>query len=137
MPPRMEFFRHIAKILHEFLVDFQTDKPMIPFLANALEKQMRKLGRIVLKREVLAAAKTAKMLLHIDFKKTKNQLQRDEIVLGTRLKQMLSEMSSVRLEKKNEFRSECLLTVIAILVKLKERSPLNSVVVRCAALLDP
>ena len=39
---RMEFFRFVAKILHEFLVEFQTDSPMVPFLSDALEKQMQK-----------------------------------------------------------------------------------------------
>ena len=137
VPLRMEFFRYIAKILHEFLVDFQIDKPMVPFLANALETQMRRLARIILKREVLTNAKTPKMLLAIDVRKTKNQLGSEEILVPTRVKQMLSEMSSVRLEKKREFRNECLLTVVEILTKLKERSPLNSVVVRYAASLEP
>ena len=60
----------------------------------------------------------------------------DDIELGTALKQMLSSLS-VRPKRKREFKRQCKLTIISILKKLNERSPLNFAIVRNASSLVP
>ena len=136
VPLKMEFFRHTAKIFKEFLVQFQTDAPMVPFLAHALERQMRKIAKIVIKRKVLKDAKTPYSLMKIDLDKEENRRADDDIELGTALKEMLSS-PSVRPERKREFKRQCKLTIISVLKKLNERSPLNFAIVRNASSLMP
>ena len=60
------------------------------FLSSALEKQMRKLCRIVLKGSILNEATTAYLLPHVDTEKKENQFNFDRVKLGTKQKQMLS-----------------------------------------------
>ena len=50
---RLSVFMTIGKLLHRFLVDFQTDEPMVPFLWESLECIMLNLLKRVVKREVL------------------------------------------------------------------------------------
>ena len=38
---KFKFFAATAKILNKFLLQFQTDKPMAPFLAHALDEIIR------------------------------------------------------------------------------------------------
>ena len=38
VPVELQFFKEIAKSLNKFLLVFQTDKPMVAFLAETLEQ---------------------------------------------------------------------------------------------------
>ena len=89
VPLRMQFFRDIARLLHKFLVQFQTDSPMIPFLSNELEKQLTSLMKIIVKRAVLISASTPYTLLKVDVEKEANRVNVDSIEIGTTLKEML------------------------------------------------
>ena len=40
---KLHFFKYIASLLKPFLVQFQTNKPMLPFLANELDTVLRRL----------------------------------------------------------------------------------------------
>lgn len=92
------------------------------FLSSALEKQMRKLCRIVLKGSILNEATTAYLLPHVDIEKKENQFNFDRVKLGTKQKQMLSWDFAVRPKKKREFKMGLALTLRQILKKIKERS---------------
>ena len=74
VPLRFEFFRYLAKILQEYLTVFQTDRPMVPFLADALEKQLRKLIKIFITRDALNEAKTKLLLVNLNMTKKENLL---------------------------------------------------------------
>ena len=41
VPVKMIFFADIARTLNKFLVTYQTEKPMVPFLADSLEDILR------------------------------------------------------------------------------------------------
>ena len=45
VPVKLLFFEEVAKKLNEFLVVFQTDKPMAPFLMGTLEDLIKSLMR--------------------------------------------------------------------------------------------
>ena len=125
VPLRMEFFRYNANMLQKSLTKFQTDKPFVAFLSSGLEKQIRKLCRILLKGSILNEATTAYLLTQADIKKKENQFNCDSVKLGTKLKQMLRRDFVLRPEKKREFNIGFALTVPQILKNLKERSLLN------------
>ena len=73
MPLKMQFFRFLAKKLKPFLLQFQSDKPMVPFLSDSLEELLRSLMKVIVKPEVLEEASTALSLTKIDAAKSSNQ----------------------------------------------------------------
>ena len=58
IPVKFQFFRYVASLFQEFLVTFQTNKPMIPFLAESLVNIFRNVFKIYLKRDVVSKADT-------------------------------------------------------------------------------
>ena len=79
VPYRLEYFRYLAKIMHDYLKIFQTDRPTVPFIADELEKQMRKNMGIVLKRSFLSETPTPYTLIKLDLDSEKNLLPADNI----------------------------------------------------------
>ena len=67
---------------------------MVPFLSDSLEELLRSLMKVIVKQEVLEEASTALSLTKIDFAKSSNQLEVEQVKLGTALKQSLSSMES-------------------------------------------
>ena len=63
-----------------------------------------------------------------------NQLDDISIKLGTALREMLSTLGNVKIQN---FKKECKDSVIAIIAKLQERSPLQYAAVRMASSLSP
>ena len=57
------------------LVDFQAYKPMALFIPKTLEKRVRILRRIIIKKEVLESAKIKKSLLMLIDRITKKHLK--------------------------------------------------------------
>ena len=49
-----------------YLVSFQADSPMVPFMSNEIEKVFRKLCQVVLKPEVVDEAATPYKLIKIN-----------------------------------------------------------------------
>ena len=88
----MQFFRFLTKRLKPFLLQFQYDKPMVPFLSDSLEEPLRSLMKVILREEVLEEASTALSVTKIDIAKSSNQLEAEQVKLGTALKQSLSLM---------------------------------------------
>ena len=67
MKTKFKFFTATAKILNNFLVKFQTNKPMVPFLAQAIEEIMRLFGSSFLLKETLSKANTCLSLSKLNF----------------------------------------------------------------------
>ncbi|KAL1417187.1 hypothetical protein MTO96_000668 [Rhipicephalus appendiculatus] len=69
---KLTFMFLVSEELEPFLLEFQTEKPMLPFLRTALDGLLRSLlGRIVLK-EKLDAADASSKLMKIDLENTNN-----------------------------------------------------------------
>lgn len=81
---------------------------MVAFLSSALEMQMKKLCRIVLKGSILNKAATACLLTQVTIEKNENQLSIGNIKLDTKLNQILSWDLAVRSEKKRVQDGVCL-----------------------------
>ena len=133
---KMQFFRFLAKKLKPFLLQFQSDKPMVPFLSDSLEELLRSLMKVIVKQEVLEEASTALSLTKIDVAKSSNQLGVEQVKLGTALKQSLSSMES-RPEQKRAFKRECKQVIIVLIQKLQERCPFKYSTVRNSSSLSP
>ena len=136
MPLKMQFFRFLAKKLKPFLLQFQSDKSMVPFLSDSLEEFLRSLMKAIVKQEVLEEASTALSLTKIDVAKSSNHLEVEQVKLGTALKQSLSSMES-RPEQKRAFKRACKQVIIVLIQKLQERCPLKYSIVRNSSSLSP
>ena len=74
MIAKFHFFPYVAGFFKSYLVSFQTDSPMVPFMSDEIEKLFQKLCRLILKLEVVDKATTPykliKMFLTRTFKKS-------------------------------------------------------------------
>ena len=87
VPLRMQFFRFLTKKLKPFLLQFQSDKPMVLFLSDSLEELVRSLMKVIVKKEVLEEASTVLNVTKIDIAKSSNQLEEEQVNFGVALKQ--------------------------------------------------
>ena len=79
---KLEFFVAVAKPLQEFLLKFQTDAPVTPFLVLSLKDLLlATMGRFF-KKEVLEKADTFKKLSTIDPTDKKNQKRPKHVDIG-------------------------------------------------------
>ena len=77
---------------------------MVPFLSDSLEELLHSLMKeVIVKEEVLKEASTAWSVTTIDIAKSSNELEAEQVKLGTALKQSLSLMES-RPEQKRAFK---------------------------------
>ena len=90
----------------------------------------------VIVKEVLEEASTALSVTKIDITKFSNQLEAEQVKLGTALKQSLSLMES-RPEEKRAFKRECKQVIIVLIQKLQERFPLKYSIARNSSALSP
>ena len=109
---------------------------MVLFLSASLEKILCVLMKAILKQEALEEATAALSLTKVNVVKSSNELEVDQVKLGTVLNQSLSSMES-RLEKKRAFKKKCMQIFVAFLQKLQERCPLTYSVIRNASSLLP
>ena len=61
VPAKLQFFAFVAGIFEPYLVMFQTDLPMVPFMFPKLEKIFDKLHWLIFRQESLAAPITNKL----------------------------------------------------------------------------
>ena len=108
---------------------------MVPFLYGALMQVSKSLLRIIIKEDVLREASTALKIYRIDVENEaeENFLDISNIKLSTALLRVVD----VAEHKKMKFKTECRAIICSIILKLKERSPLNYTIVRAASCLDP
>ena len=136
VPSRLQFFAFVLGIFEPYLVMFQTDAPMLPFMFSKLEKIFSRLIRLILKQEKL----TIPIMERIKKKwlmDKNNHLEHDALVdIGAATKVSLKGVQLSE-EKKNKFRGQCRLMVLDILVKLAKKTHLCYAVVRCASSLSP
>ena len=79
---KLEFFVSLAKPLQGFLLNFQTEAPMTPFLALSLKDFLLAIMGRFLKKEVLEKADTFKKLSTIDPADKKNQKNPRHLDIG-------------------------------------------------------
>ena len=136
IPVRLQFFKDTASQLKGFLQIFQTDNPMLAFLAANLESMFRTLMKMFVRREVLDEAVTGYKLVKIDLTNSSNIAPSELINLPTATKNLLKS-NILSEDKKRQFKKDCITILVAIVSKLQERSPLKYLVVRCASCIAP
>ena len=75
--------------MHSFLALYQTNKPMVPFLAESLETLLGSLCAKFIRKDVLESAKTASLLIKLDVADETNQKDINSVDLGFGIKYKL------------------------------------------------
>ena len=135
----LEFFRYIAMYLLPFLGNYQTDRPIIPFMMSDLSSVIKGLVQIIVKPQIIQAAQGSKLFsVDLDDEDTFVTYSKVEIGFSTEkaLKQAVKD-KKVSDRQVLEFRLECKGFVVKVLKKLLEKCPVTYALVRNLSVLDP
>ena len=136
MIAKLHFFKYLTSLLRPFLVRFQTESPVLPFLAIDLDRMIRQVYGLFMKRDVVNETQTPYLLSKVDVSKKENHLPVENLDLGSVVTAELTKIE-VSSEVKKHFKKDCKKVLIKLCNKLNERSPLNYTAVRNAAAWDP
>lgn len=139
LPIKLNIFLSVAKLFQPFLEKYQTDKPMIPFLADDLKKIIVSLLQRFLKPIHLANVSVA-TLHKIDYEDARNHLSTEKVDLGFVAEKKLKHLYVSKKVKDNEMlqlRLDTKAILIRILSKLFDKSPIRYATVRHLACLNP
>ncbi|CAN7948428.1 unnamed protein product [Ixodes hexagonus] len=122
--------------LKPFLTEYQTDKPMVFFLARDLETVLRKLLTRFLKCSVLSSSKGITSLLRVDIENPDNHAPLEKVDVSHAAEQIVK---SAKASSKDvfKFRMKCKQFLINVAKKVLGRSPLRFPVVRGLSSFDP
>ena len=142
---KLHFFKCIAGHLQPFLVNYQTDKPMVCFLASDLASIIKGLMKRFIKDDVLSEVSTADKLVKVDVEEKRNHKTYKAIDIGFSAEKALKEAkekaqkegTSVSDKQVMEFRLDCRNFLIALLKKILNKCPISYSLVRNMAALNP
>ena len=144
VPAKLHFFITVAKLLKPFLERYQTDKPMMPFIAADIQGVLVSVLSRFIKRSVLDSITSQQALAKLDVKKQENIVSPPEKVeIGFAAKQALeiakkekSGQVSVSQRQLYEFFQGCIAFLRGVAEKIQERSPLKYSFVRAMQALE-
>jgi hypothetical protein len=137
-PVKLLFFEEVAKKLNEFLVVFQTDKPMAPFLTETLENLIRTLMSKFIRKDLLG--KSCSEMAKLDFKDVNNQKPTHLVDLGFAVNheiQLLKGSKKITDSQILKFKKEAVGFLATLCTHLMEKSPVKSFFARCLRCLSP
>ena len=82
MPAKMAASESVAKQLQPFLAIFQSDNPLLPFMASTLQNMIAGLMKRFVKADVLQKATSAAKLLKLDLSEKKTFLEINKVDIG-------------------------------------------------------
>ena len=136
---KLQFFISVAKILKP-LEKFQTDTPMMPFMAIELQTILNTILGKFIKTSVLDAATNITKLSKIDLMKKENLVNPKEVDTGFATKVLVQKAldgGKVSPLQLLEFQNECITFCQKLASKLMERCPLQYPMVSYLTSLDP
>lgn len=131
----LHLFKDVAFILNEFLVTFQTDNPMVPFLSIQISSMLKRLMRFFMRKTVLQKLTSSHLVHQVNVEDRNNLVLDDDIKLTTAAAAELKKNVPINLHcgLKKSFRT----MLQGVIMKIQERSPVNYKLVRQSACLNP
>ncbi|XP_070398050.1 uncharacterized protein [Nothobranchius furzeri] len=136
---KLHFYIAVTRTFAPFLTRYQTDEPVMPFLATDLAELMKSVLRRFVKREILKDISPLQ-LVKLDVGDKNNWVPLQDVTLGLGAESVLKELQQ---QKKIgeltvlEFRKDCIKMLSTIIQKVQDKSPLKYPPVRQVACLDP
>ena len=137
---KLEFFISVAKQLQPFLLKFQTDAPMAPFLGQSLKYLLLTLMGRFIKKDVLEQADSYPKLTVIDPCDKKKQVHCKHVEFGFAAWRSLKSVTDNKTISELAvltFKTECVQLLSAMTAKLIERCPLKYPLVTYLSSLNP
>lgn len=139
-PLQLHTFNSIAQHLQLFLELYQTDRPMLPFLADDVHTMLKALMKRFMKSSVLADADSLVKVVKLDVTKQENHLSSSKIDVGFAADKKLKELyASKKINDKQilQYRLEVKDFLVAVVSKILEKSPVKYSIVRNLRCLKP
>ncbi|KAJ8031243.1 hypothetical protein HOLleu_27914 [Holothuria leucospilota] len=139
-PTKGEFFISVAGDLEPFLAKYQTDAPMMAFLASDLYSVLKSLMQCFVKQTVLADVTTALRMSKISVEDKKNLKELSNVDVGFVAKNLLSQLKkrgAISDREVLKFKQECQTFLSSVCKKLLEKSPIKYPIVRTSSWLNP
>ena len=140
VPAKLQVFVYIAKVLKLFLVKYQTDEPMIMFLAEDLQSMCSTLMHKFVKKSVLDSVDTMYKIANLDVLDMQNHKVATEIDIGFAAKAILTTLAKSKAVNERgvlEFRMDCAKFISYVASKILERSHMKYKLVRSLYCLNP
>ena len=137
---KLEFALSVANEVTPFLRLYQTDKPMVPFLATDLYNMLKDILSRFCKSDVIENATTALKLANLDINDEKlHESDYKKIDVGFSAEKLLRKLTAADVSslRKMEFRMQCKACLKSIAAKMLEKAPIKYPIVRHASCLDP
>ena len=137
---KLAFYEFIGMHIQSFLTVYQTDQPMIPFLASDLFQMAKGLMEVIIKPDIMKSVTTTQKLISVDPTNTDNHKIYKKIDVGFTAEKILKKsLCDKKLTecREMEFRMEAKAFVVEILKRLLNKCPLQYTLVRNLAFLDP
>ena len=131
----LHLFKDVALILNRFLITFQTDNPMVPFLSMELSTILKSLMRFFMPKAILQKLTSGYLVNKIDVEDKNNLCVVSDIKLTTAAAAELQKNVPKNLHDgvKKSFRT----MLQALIKKIQERSPVGYKLVQVSACLNP
>ena len=105
--PRLEFFKTPAQPLSKFLCSFQSESPLIPFLAEEIVSIHKELLRRFILSETVDGLSSAKVV-NFDLEDSTKYCSSEQIDIGTAVKVSLLKCADTTTAfQRQEFRQQC------------------------------
>lgn len=137
---KLAFYRYVGKKIQPFLTLYQSDAPMIPFLASDLFDVLKSLMAAVIKEDVMTKASTPAKLCDIDVMDAQQQRHYKKVDIGfsaSKIVKKLLQDKKISELREMEFRESAKKFIITVVTKLLDKSPLQYSLVRNMSCLDP
>jgi hypothetical protein len=136
---RIECFISIAKTLQPFLKKFQSDAPMLPFMAHELFNLLRSLLQRFVAPEVFKKeCSSVATLLCLDMSTTKNLLPPSDVDIGFKSKAAVKEIKT-KVSQRDifQFQMESRDFLKAVVTKIIDKTPIKNKIVQNLDWLQP
>nr|CAD7569480.1 unnamed protein product [Timema californicum] len=134
LAPKLAFFQSVAIMVEPFLIQFQSDAPLAPFLYEALISLMKSLMKRFVKSDKLDSARS---LLELGIFNETNLLNAKYVDLGYATREAIRKTKGVSEKEILLFRQDCKTCLQKLCAKLLERSPLKYKLTKAISFLDP
>ena len=125
---KLEFFISVVKQLQPFLLKFQTDAPIVPFLGQSLKDLLLTLMGHIIKKYVMEQADSYPKLAAIDPCDKKKQVHCKHVEFGFAAPRSLKSVTANKTISELAvltFKTECVQLLSAMMARLIERCPLK------------